>query len=109
MYATVHIYNGARPRFCAGEGLVERPPEQNYYCNVIVLLLHNLMQLQGLAHPWRMSWRRSDHCNIMIIYHYMLMRPQGHAFPCFCTEEELEEKRPPEYIYSNCVLTYDYL
>ena len=23
----------------------------------------------------------------------MLMRPQGHAYPCFCTEEELEEKR----------------
>ena len=21
------------------------------------------------------------------------MRPQGHAYPCFCTEEELEEKR----------------
>ena len=109
MYATAYVYNGARPCFCAEKGLVERPPEHNYYCNVILLLKHNLSQLQGLAHPWSLSWRRSGHCNIMIIYHYMLMRLQGHAYPCFCTEEELEEKRAPECIYSYCVLTYDYL
>ena len=38
MYATGYVCNGAHPCFCAEEGLVERPPEHIYCCNVIVLL-----------------------------------------------------------------------